>query len=172
MMRGAILFLFLTVLLAGHLSAGTVSFQLVNQGGNVYRYEFFPNGLGLLRNQELDIRFDPSLFGSLFNGVADADFKLVLLQPNNPIGTFGDYSALALVDNPSLAGPFSVDVRWFGTGVPDGLPFIIHQFDSSGQLIIGTISTGTVGVPEPSGWLLSAASFTLVGFLSTVRRRR
>src|SRR6266540_1614659 len=85
-------------LLAGQLSAGTILYDVTSQGGNVYRYEFVPNVV-LLANEEIDIKFDPTLFGNLFNGVAGADFKLSLLQPNNPPGAFGDYSILALVDH-------------------------------------------------------------------------
>jgi len=160
-----------TVLLAASSWAGTIPFDVSNQGGNVYRYQFFPSGFDLLKFQEIDIRFDPSLFGGLINGVADSDFHLSLLQPNNPIGAFGDYSALALVDHPSLAGPFSVDVTWLGTGSPGELPFLIHQFDTSGQLIVGTIAAGTVGSPEPAGWLLSGAAVALGGLLRGIRRR-
>lgn len=170
--RAAFLLPLWTILLAGQLSAGTVLFDVVNQGGNVYRYDFFPSGLGLLHNQELDIRFDPALFGGLFNGVAGSDFKLSLLQPNNPVGAFGDYSALALVDNPSMAGPFSVDVTWLSAGTPGELPYIIHQFDSSGQRILGAIGSGTLAAPEPAGWFISVMGVAVIGVLRARRLRR
>lgn len=170
--RRAILLLLWPILLAGQLSAGSVLFDVVNQGHNVYRYEFFPSGLTLLQDQELDIRFDPALFGSLFNGVASSDFRLSLLQPNNPVGAFGDYSALSLVDGPSMTGPFSVDVTWLGTGMPGELPYIIHQFDSEGQRILGAIGSGTVASPEPAGWFLSVMGLALIGVLRTGRSRR
>lgn len=170
--RSLILLPLWTTLLAGQLAAGTVQYQLSDLGGNVFRYEIFPSNMGLLKYQELDIRFDPTLFGSLFNGVADSDFLLLLLQPNNPPGAFGDYSALALVDNPSLAGPFSVDVQWLGAGVPGGLPFFIHQFDPSGSSIVKTIGEGSVESPEPASWLLGGMGLVIGGVLRTVRRRR
>jgi hypothetical protein len=170
--RRALLLTLGTILLAGPLSAGSVLFDVANQGGNVYRYDFFPSGLGLLQNQELDIKFDPAFFGSLFNGVAGSDFRLSLLQPNNPVGAFGDYSALALVDNPSVAGPFSVDVTWLSTGTPGELPYIIHQFDPTGQRILGAISSGSLTTPEPACWFLSVVGFAMIGVLRTGRPRR
>lgn len=153
-----------------NLTAGNIQFQVTNQGGNDYRYTFFPTGFTFSQNEELDIRFDPNLFGNLLNGVADSDFRLTLLQPNNPIGTFGDYSALALVDNPSFAGPFTVDVTWLGSGTPGQLPYLIHQFDANGR-IIDTLGSGEIGTPEPAGWLLSGAALALRGLLLLARRR-
>ena len=165
-----------TILMAGQLVAGTVGYQVSGLGANVFRYQFFPSNLGLLKNQELDIQFDLALFGSLFNGVAGSDFHLLLLQPNNPPGAEGDYSAVALVDNPSLAGPFSVDVRWLGAGVPGGLPFLLHQFDASGSNLgmIGSGSVelvGSVETPEPASWLLGGIGLVIGGFLGKGRRR-
>lgn len=154
------------------LTAGTIQLYRSNDGGSVYTYQFVPSGFTLVRNEEIDIRFDPLLFGSLFNGVASSDFRLTLLQPNNPDGAFGDYSALSLVDNPPLTGTFSVDVTWIGPGPPlsGGLPYVIHQFDQSGR-IVATLDSGTVGTPEPAGWVLSGIGAALGGLLRGLRRR-
>jgi hypothetical protein len=161
-----------TILLTGQLAAGTVGYQVSGLGGDVFRYEFFPSNLGLLAYQELDVQFDGALFSSLFNGVADSDFRLLLLQPNNPPGAVGDYTALALVDNPSLAGPFSVDVRWLGAGVPGELPYLLHQFDASGHNL-GMIGSGSLveETPEPASWLLGGVGLVIGGFLRKGRRR-
>jgi hypothetical protein len=166
-----------TLLLAGQLTAGSVQYQVADLGSNVFRYEFFPVGLGLMQFQDLDVQFDAALFGGLLNGVADSDFRLVVLQPNNPLGAPGSYSALALIDNPSLAGPFSVDVNWLGSGTPGSLPFFIHQFDASGR-ILETIGSGSlepvaqVGAPEPSSWLLGGLGLVTGGLLRKVRPPR
>src|SRR5258708_6985563 len=88
---------------ASSLAAITVDFQVSSLGSNAYRYTYLVSGFTFLTNQELEIRFDPTLYGTLSNGVAGGGFNLVLLQPNNPPGVFGDYSALALVDRQSLA---------------------------------------------------------------------
>jgi len=175
--RGLFLVPLWTLLLAGQLTAGSIQYQTVDLGSNVFRYEFFPIDLGLMRLQEFAVQFDAALFGSLSNGVADSDFRLVLLQPDNPPGAAGAYSALALVDNPSLAGPFSVDVNWLGSGVPGSLSYFIHQFDASGR-ILETIGSGflepagPVGAPEPSSWLMGGLGLVTGGLLRKVRPSR
>lgn len=162
------------VALSGHLWAGTISLQINSLGGNVFQYQFAPAGFDLLKNQEIDIRFDPAEFSSLFSGSAGNDFHLTLLQPNNPVGAFGDYSILATTDHASLAGIFSVEVIALQSVPPAELPFLVHQFDSGGQRILGSIDSGEVGaaaVPEPGGWLLSGTALALSGILRVLRRR-
>ncbi len=163
----------LWLLLPVKLSAGSIQLNVLNDGGSVYTYQFVPSGFTLLQNQAIDIRFDPRYFGSLFNGVADSEFRITLLQPTNPIGTFGDYIALSLVDYPSLTGTFSVDVTWIGSGTPltSGLPYEIDQMNQSGR-IVGIVASGSVGIPEPAGWLLSGVGLALTGLLRSVRRRQ
>jgi hypothetical protein len=151
---------------ASSLAGITIDFQVSNLGSNVYRYTYLVSGFSFLTNQELDIRFNPALYGTLSNGVAGSGFNLVLLQPNNPPGAFGDYSALALVDNPSLAGPFRVDVTFLGSGQPGSQPFLVNQFDANHNLI-GTIATGVTGIPEPVTFWLGG-----LGVLMMLARRR
>src|SRR5688572_3705843 len=87
---------------------------LTQSGDSVYRYTYTLSGFTFQENMELDIRFDPALFSSLSNPVAPVDFDTLILQPNNPPGAFGDYKPLALIDNPSLSGLFSVDFTLIG----------------------------------------------------------
>jgi hypothetical protein len=77
-------------------------------GATLFRYNYMISGFALFQNEEIDIRFDRAVFGQLSNGVAGPGFDLLLFQPNQPIGAFGDYSALA-GPNASLTGTFSVD---------------------------------------------------------------
>jgi hypothetical protein len=77
-------------------------------GQTLFRFNYVFSGFTLFQNEEIDIRFDPTVFGQLSNGVAGPGFDLLLFQPNQPLGAFGDYSALAGA-NASLAGTFSVD---------------------------------------------------------------
>jgi len=159
------------------MSAGTIDFQVTSLGGAAYQYNYSLSGITFQANEELDIRFDPATYNSLSNGVAPAGFNLVLLQPNNPPGVFGDYTALAQIANPSTAGPFSVQFIYTGQGQPGSQPFFLQQFNSDG-VFISTVSAGFTtstttasDVPEPASLTLVSASL-LLGGLWMVRRRR
>jgi hypothetical protein len=164
-------------LLGSNLIAGTIEFQVTNLGPNSYSYTYTVSDLTFGLDQELDIRFDPSLYGTLSNGLAGSDFAVLLLQPNNPPGTFGDYSALALVQNPSLAAPFSVDFTFLGSGKPGAQPFFVNQFDANGNFV-STLASGSTtlqgtSTPEPAGLLLTGPGLLLlmITMLRSIRRR-
>jgi hypothetical protein len=179
--------LLLSALLTFSLSAATIQYQVSTSGTTgTYQYsvsgfvasQACPNDPTLTCNNEIDIAFDPTMFDQLSNGVAPAGFDLLLFQPNNPPQAPGDYSALAIVNNPSLAGPFSVDFI-FNPGTPSGVPctsaadfcqnFSIESFDSNG-FFEGFAATGvTTPVagpspsPEPVSFLLSGVGLMIVG---------
>jgi hypothetical protein len=164
-------------LFATNLSAATIQFQVSNLGGTTFRFNYVPSGFAFQVNQDLDIRFNPALYGTLSNAVVGGGFSALLLQPDNPPGSFGDYIALALVNNPSLAGPFSVDVIFKGSGTPGVQPFVINQFDPSGNFV-STITSGLTtplggpaSVPEPGSFSLGVLAMIVGGTLWTVRRR-
>ena len=167
----------LTVLAAGvaaQLSGATVGFQVTSLGGNTFRYNYFISGFMFQQNQELDIFFDPARYGMLFNGVAQpaSDWSLLLFQPNNPPGAPGDYSLAARVNNPSLAGPFSVDFTFLGPvrPGPGSQPFTI--FDQNFVPIQSGVTTpqGQGAVPEPASFSLAMAGLILGGFWAARRR--
>ena len=166
----------LLVLLGTKLSAAAiVQFQVADLGGNLHRYNYSISGYSFQQNQELAISFAPALYGTLSNGLASSGFNLLLLQPNSPPGTSGVYSALALVNNPSLAGPFSVDFIFKGPGAPSTQPFLINQYDQSGTFVstIGSGLTTPLGgpaVPEPGSFSLGGVALLVSGVLWTVRR--
>jgi hypothetical protein len=145
-----------TVLLASTLVGGPIEYRVTNIGPTTYRYTYSLTGLTILRNQELDIQFAPTYYAALSNGVAGDGFDLELLLPNNPPGAPGHYSAVALADNPSLAGPFAVDVTFIGPGTPGGQVFFLNQLDSSGTILSvvdgGITTPGAVTAPEPNYW--------------------
>jgi hypothetical protein len=163
-------------LFAVNLQAATVGFTVSPLGGSNFRYTYDFTALSLLANQEVDIRFSPTLFSTLTNGIAGANFSLAVFQPNNPPGASGDYAALALINNPPLSGPFRIDVTFLGTGTPGSQPFFINQYDAAGNFlrVVDSGSTTPPGgnVPEPATWLLGSAGLIFTGIASTLRRRR
>jgi MYXO-CTERM domain-containing protein len=167
--------------LCTNLAASNIEFSVSTVGVNgsgdtVFRYLYLLSGLSLAQNQELDIRFDPSLYGTLSNGVAPAGFDLAVFQPGNPPGSFGDYSLLTLVNNPSTSGVFRVDFTFKGSGTPGAQPFFINQFDASGNFvrIVETGFTTPQGVdtqaPEPAGMALWGTALLIAA--AAMRRRR
>jgi hypothetical protein len=165
------------ILAVANLSAAAiVQFQVTDLGGNLHRYDYSVSGYAFQQNQELAISFAPALYSTLSNGVVGSGFSLLLLQPDNPPGASGVYGALALVDNPSLTGPFSVDFIFKGQGIPGAQPFSINQYDQSGNFIstIGSGLTTPFGstVPEPGSFSLGGVALLMGGALWTVRRLR
>lgn len=95
------------------LNAGPIITYQVSTAGSLYRYTYALSGFDFLTNQELDITFDPLLYGPLSNGVATAGYSLLLFQPNDPPSAQGDYSLLATTNHPSTTGIFSVDFQYW-----------------------------------------------------------
>jgi len=146
-------------MLISTLSAGTIGSSVTPLGPNAYHYDYFLTGFPFLANEELDIRFDSSIFGSLSNAVAGPGFFVIpCCQPNNPPGAFGDYEIFALANIPTPTGPFGVDVTLLpGASLPLTQPFFLNQLDANG-VILFSVSAGFTQpgmsapdpVPEPS----------------------
>jgi hypothetical protein len=172
----------ITGILASNLLSAVITFDVsvvgtTGSGETLYRYNYSVQGLTVPQNTEIDIRFDPALYGMLLNGVAPAGFDLLLLQPNNPPGAFGDYSALALVNNPSLAGPFSVDFTFIGPGTPGAQPFFINLIDPISGAITPidqgfTTPAGGAVVPEPGTMVFGSAALLMTVLTRAAARRK
>jgi hypothetical protein len=147
-----------------------------------YRYTFTLNDLSLHSSpdiaEELDIRFDPGLFGSLSNATGPSGLELMLFQPNNPPGESGDLSVSAV---PGNGGPYTgvtlhtavtVDVSYLGANLPPRiLPFQVNRFsyDQTGAQIGFDVqqagnTTPVNVVPEPTGLAMVAGILALWAF--------
>lgn len=178
-------------LAAGLLADPIISFQItslgVQNGTPLFRETFYLSGLNLASNFEVDVNFDPATYQSLSNGVANSDFDLLLFQPNQPPGEPGVYSALALVNNPSLTGPFSVDFSTVIGTIPPPCgtlqanpcqPFFIYD-DSNitgpngGLVFHGFLTPAPEGAPEPFSFGVTAIGLAFVmGGIGLRRRNR
>jgi|SRR5581483_2416968 len=151
----------------------TISTDLTDIGPNEWRLTYQITGVTFQAGEELDIYFDPALYQTLGSGTATSDFSLLLFQPNSPFGAQGDYSLLALVDNPSLNGPYSVAAMMSGATQPAPQPFFINQYDSTGTFIERTVFSGMTtvddaAVPEPDAFL---PCLCILGAAAACRRR-
>jgi hypothetical protein len=168
--------------MVGYCHAGTILFQVTDLGPGAspplerYTYTYNMSGITLLANQELDIVFSAAFYGTLSNGVVSPGFDLILLQPNNPPGTPGHFSALALSNIGVVTGPWSVDFLFNGPGTPGSQPFFINQYDANGRLITtpppesGT-TQNSADVPEPGTFMLLGLVVIGCGVGWAVRRR-
>jgi len=173
------IFRFLLIALsASSLYSATVQFQTTSlgtvNGQSLFRNNYTLLDTALQTNQALDIDFDPALYGTLSNPQGPANFDILLLQPNNPPGAAGLFSALALsTTQPPIS--FSVSFIFLGAGLPSGQQFAINQYNSQGALV-STITSGvttppgTSGVPEPGGFVLGGLGLVAVSGWRVMRR--
>jgi hypothetical protein len=162
-MRFKVPFFLLFLISAFRISApaGTIwsTVEAVAPDENIFRVQYHVTGIELLKDQELAVEFSPVFFRSVFNPVAPAGLDILLFQPNNPFGTVGRLSLLALFDFPSIQDGFRVDVRAVGDlsqmgndpDSPDNQTFAVNQLNSQG-VIVSTVQNGDVAaaVPEPA----------------------
>jgi len=160
--------------LAANVSGATVNFQVGNLGGGNFRYTYSLGGFSFAANDTLDISFNAAVYNTLFNGVAQpsSDWSLLVFQPNALPGLAGDYFLTASVNNPSLAGPFSVDFTLKPGAQPGSQAFTI--FDPNFNTITSgqTTPVGTgMGTPEPASFSLAMVGMLIAGVMWFTRRR-
>ena len=154
--------------MAATLSAGTVNYDFsvlpfappadAPPGSSMLQVTYLLSNFTFEANQELDIQFDPTLFGNLSNPTGPAGFILEVFQPNNPPDAPGDFSAFNTTGG-TVTGSFSIDAVYLGSGDPGPQAYSINQFDSQGNFVAEVASGNTTPssnttVPEPgSFWL-------------------
>ena len=158
--------------LAAHLNASSIDVLASATGPDSFHYSFTLNGFDLLQDQAVDLKFDSSVYLSLSNASAPANFSTTVLQPGNPPGAPGDYLLEALISNLALPpGSVGIDVTLTGLGEPGPLPFSVDQFDAQGHFV-GVIPTGMTSdptsdpvTPEPASVWLTGLGLLAVGIL-------
>lgn len=162
-------------LLAGNIFGVTLQYRLTDLGAATsgemqHRFTYFLSDAILGPSQEIDIRFDPAVFRLLSNPTAPAGFSTLVLQPNNPPGAFGDYSALAVTGNSNSMDIFSVDFVLLHNNLAGSQPFFINQFDQLTGNFVRTVQSGSTelaapaGVPEPRSFWFAAIGLMLCCF--------
>src|ERR1035437_5785259 len=101
-------------LISTNMSAGAVGYSAAYLNTNLYSDGSSLCDRTVQTSQLLDLRFYPTLYGGLSSPQVPDGFTSLLLQPNNPPGTFGDFEIMPLTGSLSfdlsLAMQFSVDV--------------------------------------------------------------
>lgn len=148
----------------------------------VYTYTYSLSGFDFQLTgtafKEVDIKFNPNVYGVLSHG----------LQPNNARCATDACSAAGTADHPSLAGTFYLDSAWIGprspldTGIALGQRFHINTSGNNpgdasvGNLISSTSGTTTIfatsAVPEPSTVFLTVEGTIVFGADVAVTTRR
>jgi len=174
------MFVFLLVAFSAiNLYSATVQFESTllgtQNGQSLFRNSYVALDTQLQTNQALEIEFVPGQYGTLSNARGPANLDLLLIQPNNPPGLAGLFSALALT-NTSPPVSLSVDYIFLGTGSPSGQRFFVNQFDSAGRLVStitsGVTTSATTVIPEPSGLALGGVGVLVISAWRAVQRRR
>jgi hypothetical protein len=153
--------------------ATVITFDVANisGGGARWQYTYVVSGRVFQDDQGFVVYFDHSLYDNLSVGVANPpDWDALVEQPIAALLSPGFYDALALVDDPSLLGPFEVSFDWLGAGAPGSQPFEVYEL-LSGTLTPRAIESGRTrpaAVPEPSFLLLT----TIGGVALSIRRAR
>jgi hypothetical protein len=158
-----------SVTIAYATTIGFVSVNLadVTPGDDLWRYDYIVSGRTFLQSEFFDIYFDPVLYGTLTALPApNADWDVAILQQPNPVNLApfnkGIFDAFALVPAPSLAGTFSVQFLYRGTGTPGAQMFEI--FGANSSLLETGMTTPAGVIPEPSTVVLSLLGLSAFGF--------
>lgn len=129
----------------------------VNQGQDLWQYSYWVSDHTFTADTGFTVYFDLGLYDLLDpNPIApNADWNVMTWNPDPSLPDDGAYDALALVDNASLANPFTVSFVWLGGGIgPGSQSFEVYGYDpSTGNINI--LETGNAApVPEPATILL------------------
>lgn len=146
-------------------SAAIIEYEVTDLGDTTpgqdrWEYRYFVSGFTFSANQDFTIWFNPNSAMQLEQpSPPNADWDVMVLQPDLVLPDRGAFDALALVGTPSLEQPFVVDFVSL-VGIPGAQAFDINEFDSQGNLVRVIESGFTVpaGIPEPGTfWLIAAA---------------
>jgi hypothetical protein len=135
-------------------------------GEDLWEYTYLVSGFSFLSGEGFTIYFDSALYGAIESlpPAPSADWDAIGV-PSPFVPVPGYYDALALVDTPSLADPFTVQFVWLGTGVPGVQDFDVYDAGFT------VVQSGVTTVPEPvTALLLMTAPVALAW--RTYRRRR
>ena len=147
----------------GEARAASITYQVADlpdsaPGEDLWQYTYGLSGAALAAGQGFDVFFavaDGFEFGDLVGPQTgpDPDWDVLAIQADPGLGADGLFDAVALVDDPPLAGTFTSTFIWRGAGAPGAQHF--ELFDEQLQ-VTESGTTRPMPVPEPSACLPAA----------------
>lgn len=136
----------------------------------LYRFTYTVRDFVFERDQEFDVLFPADLYADLANGTAGAGFDVQLFQPDNPPGSPGHYTALALEASGSDM-LFSVDARYLGLLDPVSQQFRINEFEydpTTQRLKLTQVLLYGEASPSPGAALPEPGAFAPCGLILVI----
>jgi len=152
-----------------------IDFPDLVPGQDLWQYQYsvsYATADKFLQNQAFTIFFDYNLYNNLEDPPPIlTDWFTFVFQPDLQLPSDGEYDALALKDDPSLANAFNLTFVWLGGAgsAPGSQPFVVNEFDSQGNFVAMLGSGQTNLIPEPATLLLVAGGLAA---LAVARRRK
>jgi hypothetical protein len=145
--------------------AAPIEYVVTDLGSDVWQYDYYLDpSLTFAGNEDgfaVFFAFDDTSNLQVLPGVT-SEWDPLVEEPIVAALSDGYYDALALVDNPSFIGPFSVSFLWSGAGTPGSQAYELYKLDASGAPVafasgftaLREDDENPAPVPEPSSLLL------------------
>ncbi|MCU1237662.1 MAG: Ig family protein [Candidatus Solibacter sp.] len=145
---------------------GSVTYSTANLSGDVWQYTYSLSGFTFSAGDLLAIYFDASIPPNLDPPPAvGSDWSLFTFQPDAALPAPGEFDAMALVNSPSFAVPFTISFMFPGGLPPGPQDFIV--FDSSFEAIDSGVTTtaATTATPEPGSLAVALSGLAILALL-------
>lgn len=149
-------------------AAPIIEVEVSQVSGSTWHYDYSVSGVAFNEPPAapgphgFTLYFDYSLYGSLSNeSTANADWDLLVLQPDSGFFLDGLFDALALSTPAGTAERFGIDFEWLGAGRPSGVQdfevYYCGDADCSNITDFGTSTTTVAATPLPGSLALIGA---------------